>query len=300
MIDDQLFICGTGRSGTTVFTRLLGKHPAIWAYRWESALFSGMPGLAELVLNDFEPGEVARFRKVVLGRLFKRSVRGEYDAGLFEIIELPRLTRKVDQFCAAVAEPVPLEAKLSACAALGNAVFRPKAREKGASMWCEKTPRNLIYADVIARIYPRAKFINVVRDGRNVLASMLERKFWPMARSSRYPQTAGFTGPVEFEAALGYWSTLLDIGRLHAAELGPERWLDVRFEDLSADLGGTMARVFEFVGLPSDAPVLESLHTVFKPTEAKNERWRGDLDENQIARMHEVCQANLLHYGYRD
>jgi hypothetical protein len=298
MIDNPLFVCGTGRSGTTIFTRLLGKHPDIWAFRWESALFSGMPGLAELVLQDFAAAEVERFRKVVLGRLFKRNVRGAYDAGLFEIIELPRLTKQVDRFCAAVLKSGPAEAKLQACAALGNAVFGPKARAKGASIWCEKTPRNLLYADVIALIYPRAKFINVVRDGRDVLSSMLERKFWPVAKSPRYPQTLGFTGPVEFDQAIGYWTTLLDIGRIHAAEIGPGRWLDVRFEDLSTDLEGTMTRVFEFVGVTPGEEVFDAMRKVFKPTEAKNERWRRDLSDEQAARLLDVCRANLLHFGY--
>jgi hypothetical protein len=103
-------------------------------------------------------------------------------------------------------------------------VFVPAARRQGAEFWCEKTPRNLLYADTIAGILPYAKFLHVVRDGRDVASSIMARQFWPVAGSARYPETERFFGDQNFEKVVPYWTTLIDIARLQEERVGDNGW----------------------------------------------------------------------------
>lgn len=316
-----VFVCGTGRSGTTIFTRMLGCHPAVWAFKWESQVFSGAPGLADLVLSGSGGRLLDAFSENVSGHLFRRRVRDHYEAGLFEIIDEAALGMHIGQLRAALSLPggelagamgwlqgllrrrrTPSPEReavvLQACRAFADAIFLPPAIQAGAAIWCEKTPRNLLYADVIARLYPEALFIHVVRDGRDVVSSMLARSFWPVARSSRYPATAGFHGPVEFDRACGYWTTLVDIGLEHEEALGSGRWLNVRFEDFSTDVEGTFRKVWEFCGLSFSPAALEQMRQCVRPRSANTERWRRDLTDEQAQSLTAISEINLRRFAY--
>ena len=86
---------------------------------------------------------------------------------------------------------------------------------------------------MIAALYPEAKFIQIIRDGRGVVAS-LARKGW-----------------VDFDQANRIWVRFTTLGR----EFGrgrPSRYHELRYEDLIADDAAVGGRVLEFLGLEPD------------------------------------------------
>lgn len=293
-----VFICGTGRSGTSIFTKLLDCHPEVWAFKWESQIFSGVPGLGDLVLEGFDSALVGKFVERVKGHLFKRSVRGAYDAGLFEIIDEPALLALLDVFERDLRVAKDESERVVACRRLSDSIFLPAARASSARVWGEKTPRNLLYADLIAKIYPDAKFIHVVRDGRDVVSSILEKKFWPVAKSKRYASTSNFFGDITFEKVADYWANLIDIGLEQEARIGPERWLNVRFEDFSSGVEDAFGHVYEFLGVPQSADVVAKMSKHVRQNSTNTERWRRDLSDEQIKRIMDVSEPNLRRFGY--
>lgn len=293
-----VFVCGTGRSGTTIFTKLFGCHPDTWAFKWESQIFASLSGLGDLVLSGFREEVLNGFIDRMQQHLFRRNVRGSYDAGLFEIIDEATFSQLLGDFRREIENSVDDAARLAACRRLSDIMFLPPAVVAGASVWCEKTPRNLLYADIISKLYPEARFIHVIRGGRDVVSSMMEKNFWPVARSSRYPTTSKFGGEIEFEKAAGYWTALIDIGHEQEAALGPERWLNVRFEDFSIDVEGSFRKVFDFVGLDFPQSALDEMLKHVKPRSANTERWRRDLTEEQARHLTTISEKNLRHFNY--
>ena len=64
----------------------------------------------------------------------------------------------------------------SASRELVRAVLDPEAERHGKPSWAEVTGPNIAAAPTLFRLLPRARFINMVRDGRAVVASMLRKK----------------------------------------------------------------------------------------------------------------------------
>ncbi len=306
-----IFIMGTGRSGTSVFTRLLGLHPNIWAFRWETQIFSGLPGVGEVMLRRFNEDVVKRFTNNLRGKWFRRTIRegkpNSYDAGLFEIVELQELEIIINRFVSDLHAANNRSMRVKALAQLANNIFEVPMTRSGAKRWCEKTPRNLLFADLIAEVFPKAKFINVVRDGRDVASSMLERKFWPIARSNRFKCTSKFGGEITIEKCAQYWSCLSRIGSEMEKKLGNDMCLMVKLEDLAANPEKAFCRVLEFLGEPFDSSVLDLDSRVVRRKNpgsvnwtdvAHIGRWHYDLSIDQKRIFTEMARDELKIYGY--
>jgi sulfotransferase family protein len=99
--------------------------------------------------------------------------------------------------------------------------------------WVDSSPENLLIAEDLAVMFPYARFVHVVRDGRAVVCSMLE---------------SGFTEPwaSDFDAACETWAHYAREGAaLQRAR--PDRVLTVRNEALPDEC----ARILEFLRVPS-------------------------------------------------
>jgi len=106
----------------------------------------------------------------------------------------------------------------------------------------EKTSLNVIAFTALAELMPGARFIHVVRDGRDVAASLLQRD-WRNPQGQRFPHT---TAPA---AALKYWTDLTGLGLQADQKLGSTRILRVRYEDLVRKPKRTLKALLEFIDL---------------------------------------------------
>lgn len=106
-------------------------------------------------------------------------------------------------------------------------------------VWIDHTPQNIQDPVLLRKIFPRAKFIHLVRDPRGVAASLL-RLDWG-------PDTAA-------EAAL-FWAQKLSYG-LAVENAFPEACLRVRYEDVLRSSEETVQSVCEFCGLRFEAKML--------------------------------------------
>ncbi len=123
------------------------------------------------------------------------------------------------------------------------ATVEPLLREHpDAELLIEKTPDHVLHVSQIAELLPGARFIHVIRDSRAVAASMLaaNRSDW------------GKWAPGDAKKAARTWHRFLSAGRRAGQKLPPERYAEVRYEDLKADTAGELARLWRFAGLSSD------------------------------------------------
>jgi hypothetical protein len=112
-----------------------------------------------------------------------------------------------------------------------------RAREKpGIVVIGEKSASHVRWIPQIRETFPEARFIHVVRDPRDVVASMLDA-----ARS--WARSPGLTA----RRAATLWSRAVRAGRA-AEDTLPQAVLRVRYEDLEARGAEVVAQMLSFVG----------------------------------------------------
>ena len=139
------------------------------------------------------------------------------------------------------------------CGLLRDIHSRVLARKPGARVVLDKSPGYSKYVEHIERLVPGVKFVHALRDGRDVAVSLRDAAgSW--ARS---------WAPSTIDTAAEQWrSTVSDA--LQARRLGPERYLEIRYEDLLTNGATELSRAFEFIGAFStaeDAAAIYARHT---------------------------------------
>lgn len=157
-----------------------------------------------------------------------------------------------------------------------------------------------------ARIFPEARFVHVVRDGRAVANSWLQMRWWDGYRGTTQWQWgalsperqalwdgSGHSHPVL--AAL-CWDTLMS--SYDAATDGlSERYLEVRYEDLLADPAEVTGRILDFCGLSWNDDFARRFDRI-EFRQSRKAAYLRDLDECQARAMERAIAPTLQRYGY--
>jgi hypothetical protein len=144
-------------------------------------------------------------------------------------------------------DPPPVPAGLSHEGAYRFAVsapFEAYAAAQGKSRWGDKTPLYLRFVDELQAVWPAARFVVLVRDGRDVALSV---KRVPFGANNAW-------------AAAHTWAHGIRLGR-EAEGRYPGQVLTLRYEDVVAEPRPQVARLCEFLGLPFEDDMLAIEHT---------------------------------------
>jgi hypothetical protein len=125
------------------------------------------------------------------------------------------------------------------------ASMRPRAVHWGDKNPHYAAPGNEGCLETIVELFPGARFIHIIRDGRDVVASLIRKT---------KPDGSPW---IEFEQAHHVWADHVDIGRAFGATLPAGRYHELRYEDLISDDVGVARRVFDFLGLAMDPAVVD-------------------------------------------
>lgn len=230
----RLFMVGCPRSGTTLMQSLLCAHPQVFSVP-ESHLYTHLtsrnPILRRLGIARFDAPEV--FAKLTPS-LGLPTVKAR---GLTVRYYLRHFAHLLDH------------------ATLGADKI----------VWLEKTPRHLYYLPEIERALPEAKFIHVLRDGADVVASLYEV-------TQQYPEVWG--GARSVDACIDRW--IKDVG-LSRSYQGKPNHLLVRYEALTADPETCLREIFTFVGVPFVPEVLSDYGRASQRVIAPGEAWKASV-----------------------
>lgn len=175
-------------------------------------------------------------------------------------------------------------------------VFDAYARCRRTPRWGDKTPGYVTYVRRLARWFPDAQFIHVVRDGREVAASLAERAW----------------GPPSAVSGAFWWAWKVRTGRRQGRALGAHRYVEVRLEDLVENPEATIRAVCEFLGEPFTPSMLDyhlrfahrnpvprdqERHLVRPPT-AQLRDWRHGLPSHHATAVETICHGQLRAFGY--
>jgi hypothetical protein len=265
-----IFVGGTGRSGTTVVGRLLGRQREYTVIPVEARFHCSPDGLPSVLDGQQTP---AGFAQRVLAKWFHPPGGA---AKLAVFIERAPLEAALARFVAhAAADP------LGAARGLIEELFGGYAHAQGRRGWVEMTPINAMWgAPYLAAMFPQLRFVNVIRDGRDVAASLI-RVGWA-------------TDPRE---ALAWWEERMLRSHRQLALLAPEALLTVRFERLLVeDREGGLEELRAFMGWEED-PLMQRFFTRrMPPSEAHVGRWRSDFsgaERELVATEYRAALARL-------
>jgi len=173
---------------------------------------------------------------------------------------------------------------------LYSTLFQAYAAERKpeARFWVSHSPANIRHGPSLSRLFPDAKFVHIVRDGRAVAASL---KKLPAGRGTMR------------ELALT-WSERLSHGLALEHALGQDRVLRVKYEDLLNDTNLELGKIVSFIGIDyQDKMVLgdgfrvggQGGHALVgkAPLLSRGGAWKEELSSREIE-LFEFYSAELL------
>lgn len=89
-----------------------------------------------------------------------------------------------------LALPDPLPRRLDAAVAAFDRMLSEEAARRGMAGWLEKTPEHAFFVPVIRRHLPGVRFVHILRDGPDVVASLWDAR-------QRYPESWGWLGGLD-------------------------------------------------------------------------------------------------------
>ncbi len=175
-------------------------------------------------------------------------------------------------------------------AAAISAILESRRRRDGKARAAEKSPMNVVLFPVFAELFPEAQFIHVVRDGRDVAASLMSRD-WREAQSGRR-----FDYSADPQAAGRYWSNLVDLGLTAERSIGRARVYRLPYESLAREPEAALRALFAFLGCKWSGDVLgfheRNLDLVGLETESASEL-RAPIHANSVGR-HRALEPDII------
>ena len=269
-IDRPVFLVGMPRSGSTVFHRVLSRQPDFATTtnvtRKAPTVYPWLK-LLSCWYRQPEPGEA--------GGMWDRFVTGESDV-----------------LRAADATPA---ARRYYRKAVENCL-----RLYGKPRFLSKCPRNGLRMGFLQAIFPDARFVHLVRDGRAVGQSILERRkrsgniraWWDVKPEGW--RTWEAEDPVV--AVAHQWNQVILQMQQAAAGLPAGQYLEVRYEDLVTDPMAFLGRVCDFcdVRWPTD-----QMAAAVAGLENRNDKWAKVFTPSEVERMMAIMGPTMARFGYR-
>lgn len=272
-----LFLVGCPRSGTTLLQRMLDNHPQL------------------AVSNDshFIPRAIAPFAAGTDPPLTAELVERVLRYHRFGRLGIP--------------EPVAREASARAgtYGQFVSELYSEYARLRGKDLAGEKTPDYVRHLPLLNSLFPRARVIHIIRDGRDVALSTLE---W--AREDKGPGKFALWREQPVAVCALWWQWQVETGRREGARLEPEIYREVRYEDLVARPEATLRSLSEFLELPF-APEMVSFHagktksdprltakSAWLPATPGLRDWRTEMPPADTALFESIAGDLLSELGY--
>jgi protein-tyrosine sulfotransferase len=279
-IPPPFFIVGCGRSGTTLLRAMLLGSTQIGippesgvigplAAKWKSLNVLSWEDQLKVVLFTFQASAH-----------FKETWRIDLNVVLARLLKCPKDERSL--------------------AKIINSVFAEYCdlHHENWWVWGDKTPLNTDYLPLIDKVYPQANYIHLVRDGRDVAASLYGNGL----------NTEGFTQGVN------EWVDRVSRAEEFGLKVPAERFLTIRYEDLVREPDQLAHRICNFLKIDYTSRMLKPEvqfstmgDTTILPHHQNNElpinvdnigKWKKSLNDEQKVQVEEGAGFLLRKYNY--
>lgn len=168
------------------------------------------------------------------------------------------------------------------------------AARENKPRWGDKTPQHLTEMPTLLRVFPEARIIHIVRDGRDVALSWLRQDY----------------DPANLWMAAVLWRDWVGAARLVGRSLSSETYLEIRYETLVREVECTMREVCRFIGEPFceevlrptpvpielEEPLKQVSYTAVVP--ANVAKWKSKMQRAERDLFESVASGLLKELGY--
>ena len=269
-----VFVVGVDRSGTTLLSLIISSHPLI-AIPYESHFIVAM---AEKYGTDIAPLPAIK-QQDLLANIINQPYVKDWD---YEINS----------------ENIELTANDNVSNIIEK-VYKNYARQAGKSIWGDKSPDNTPHIDSLNKLYPDAKYIHIIRDGRDV-ADSIKGQHW-----------GGSSLPV----TLRHWDRTVTLADKMLGMLAPAQVHSLRFEDLVSSPEESVRAITSFLGVAYSPDMLTDYSTsaeekvgdrisghhahlkeALSPSQAF--KWQHKMSPVDQSIAYEIVGETLQKYGY--
>lgn len=267
------FFVGCGRSGTTLVRAMFDSHPDM-----------------AVVYESFFVSRLLRSRARYEGP--EGFAADRFAADLAAHFAFETLGMSEPEVADALAPP-PADT-----AGAIRRVYGRYAEGQGKERYADKTPMYVQVIPTLAAGLPEARFVHIIRDGRDVALGYMHAPW----------------GPMRLADASLYWKRNVDRGRTAGARLGPQRYREVRYEQLIDEPEPVLRELCDFLELAFDPAMLryyersnEVLSTINNPQYHRGlsmpitkgmRDWRAQMGEGDVAVFEALAGDTLAAAGY--
>ncbi len=151
--------------------------------------------------------------------------------------------------------------------------------QQNRSIFLEDNTHSLLYASSLFELYPNAKMIHVVRDPRDVLASLMEQPWCPN----------------DLDQLLHWYKEIWKTWESERSTLAQDVLLEVRLEDLIGDTKNTIERMSAFIGVDAEDKLFD-----IPLNKGHMNRYKSTFNSEQIEKIEHVGCKVMIKFGYRN
>ncbi len=199
---EPIFIVGCSRSGTSMLRDALRSHPRL-AFPPESHF---IPAMYRRHGNPRDRREAEALGRALLDLYWVRRWNLNLQPGDFSDVRTYRDAASL--------------------------LFQEYARTQNKPRWGDKTPQYVMEIPTLLEIFPQARFIHIIRDGRDVALSWKRFHY----------------GPVTSYFCARRWRERVEAGKVHGRTLPGSQYMEVRYEELTRDPGPVLETICAFLG----------------------------------------------------
>jgi len=223
------FIVGSDRSGTTMLRLMLNEHPDLHVPRETWFIIDLMNALPLNSPLDNEQKNVAYNIITQHERWADLEIENVQLKNIIDALKTPSLQEIMDK------------------------IYLILTEREDKKRWGDKTPEYIKDIKRLHVVFPDAKFIHVIRDGRDVCISLLKKRW----RGSMVPSIAR------------YWSEYVDAGARSGRKLPKEIYMEVTYESIVSDTEGKLKSICNFLEIEFNPCML----TFYKNAEKNIAPW---------------------------
>jgi hypothetical protein len=278
-----VFICGHYRSGTSLLHHLLDGHSKIVSAGIETNFFTVFkPKISTLGVNEALRISLLRVIESNDQALLNKHLPG-IDIEKFRLVfnEFDKNENNVYSF---------LEAYVQAHAKATNQTSSEKL------FWIEKTPLNELFIQDILKKWPHAKFIHMIRDPRDVHASIRKRSDFPLKVRTTYHN----------------WLRSIQAKTINQMRY-PDQCITLRYEDLVLDTDACILKICDFLKIENEdvlkTPTLSGGMFPWKGNSLGGEkksidsdalsRWKTFEPQSEVRLMEALAENAMKALGYK-
>ncbi len=281
MMNPCVFLVGCPRSGTTLLRRIVSAHPGIVITpeaHWIPLWFEQRRGLTRdgFVTPELIP-ELLAHDKFAFFRL-----------GSEELLSL-----------AENGQPISY-------ASFVSGIFDLYGKARAKDLVGNKTPDSVRRMGTLHALWPQARFVHLIRDGRDVALSLMK---WPSVRNKK-PGTFPTWKDDPVSTSAFWWELNVRRGRQAGEWLGPELYREMHYESLVAHPKQECAALCDFLDLPYHEAMLHYHEVVEEagagqgvghdrqPITSGLRNWRTQMPADDVERFEAAAGALLDELGY--